>query len=122
MGLKMTLSKENNSLYCDFVDAYWAIDSVMHGIETVSFRLVAYPSRDAKLANQFTQVNPTLGFGRATYKMVDSELYIMPFDAPAEDIFPNGIPLGKDAQYTAIYTWIKIYTQLPFEDVFELEL
>jgi len=36
------------------------------------------------------------------------------------NIFPDGsIPAGKDAQYTAIYNWIKEYTELPFEDVLE---
>lgn len=121
MGLQMTLTRDNNSLYCNFIDAYWALDGVMHDIESVSFRLVAYPSREAKFANQTLHVNPTLGFGRPYRNTVECELYIMPFSAKAVDIFPNGIPIGKDAQYTAIYNWIKNYTQLPFEDVFELE-
>lgn len=121
MGLQMTLTRDNNSLYCDFTGAYWAIDEVAHDIEKVWFRLVAYPSREAKFANRTLPVNPNLGYGRPVRGMVECELYYMPMNAPVADVFTDGvIPAGRNAQYTAIYNWIKSYTQLPFEDVFEL--
>lgn len=41
--------------------------------------------------------------------------------ARIKDIFPDGIPLDADKQKTAIYNWVKVYTGLPFEDVFEEE-
>ncbi len=123
MGLKMDLSKENNRLYYDLKDAYWAISSLEYfmvgdsfGIE---FSLCAYPSRDSKLANSSATTSSTLPFG-GNAQTYDSEVYRWNVSLDVTDIFPDGsVPAGKDAQYTAIYNWIKAYTGLPFEDVLE---
>ena len=123
MGLKMTLSKEKNRLYTDFIDAYWAISNVFFTYDTVDFSLFAYPSREAKLMNGSELEDPSIGWGGPTVaNTVFSPLYQWHAVYPLTDIFPSGsIPSGRDAQYTAIYNWIKAYTQLPFEDVIETE-
>lgn len=129
MGLSLTLPKEKNQLYYDFVDAYWALDQVIYTTDLIDFRLVAYPSREAKLKNYTTLENPSLGnnpgegFGSANGAgTVSCDLYTWHVTLPLSAIFTNGtIPTGKDAQYTAIYNWVKAYTKLPFTDVFETE-
>ena len=37
----------------------------------------------------------------------------------AEIVFPNGIPLKESDQKDVLYKFVKEYTGLPFEDVFE---
>ena len=122
MGLQMMLQKEKNPLFFDFVDAYWALDNVSYSTDSITFSLMAYPTRDAKLAIHTALVNPSIGgFGSAEKAYIAPVLYIWTHSTDIADVFPNGIiPAGRDAQYTAIYNWIKEYTQLPFEDVFEL--
>ena len=117
----MALPKEHNRLYSDFNNAYWAIDKVSYTVESVSFKLLAYPSRDAKLANRTTLAHPSIGYGEPYGGgTVDCVLYKWSVVADVTEIFPSGvIPAGRDAQYTAIYLWVKRYTSLPFEDVFE---
>ena len=121
MGLKMTLTKEHNQLYNDFIDAYWAIDNVGYTPEQVIFTLYAYPSREAKLLNHNSLENPSIGYGSPVGAgTINCALYLWNVEMAITNIFPSGsIPAGRDAQYTAIYNWIKEYTQLPFEDVIE---
>lgn len=121
MGLKLTLLKEHNQLYHDFIDAYWAIEDVMYTTDQVHFKLYAYPSREAKLRNYSTLENPSIGYGGPIGGgEVYSFLYLWNVSMALTNIFPSGsIPAGRDAQYTAIYNWIKEYTGLPFEDVLE---
>lgn len=119
MGLKMTLSKEKNCLYHDFVDAYWAISEVGYSTNACEFLLQAYPSRDAKLMHNVPLEDPSIGYGAPVKEVVDSVLYIWNGIFPIVDIFPQGIPLDENAQKTAIYNFIKAYTKLPFEDVIE---
>ena len=119
MGLQLTLDKTKNSMYTTFVDAYWAIHDVYYTTDMVTFTLEAYPSREAKLMEGQALEDPSIGFG-AGDSPVYCRLYTWHVLEPISEIFPNGvIPVGKDAQYTAIYNWIKAYTQLPFVDVLE---
>ena len=119
MGLRMDLPKDKNHMYTDFNGAYWAIDNVIYSLGMIDFSLHAYPSREAKLMNNEILDNPSIGYGSGR-DTVDSILYEWHVMMDLTNIFPDGsIPAGKDAQYTAIYNWIKAYTGLPFEDVIE---
>ena len=120
MGLQMTLTKENNKLYHDFQNAYWAITDLVYGVDQMSFLLRAFPTRDAKLKDRSPMDPPTLPIGSGE-TVVDSHIYEWRAQFAIADIFPNGIPIGRDAQYTAVYNFIKQYTGLPFTDVLELE-
>lgn len=118
MGLQMTLPKEKNGLYHDFTDAYWAIIDLVYSPADVSFHLNAFPSREAKLKDRSIQSNPSVGFGTGP-GVVESTLYSWHAQLPVDMVFPNGIPQGRDAQYTVVYNFIKQYTGLPFTDVLE---
>ncbi len=121
MGLSMTLAKDKNRMYHEFEDAYWAIDNVIYSFDQIDFQLMAFPSREAKLMNYSMLENPSIGYGSAYGAgTVDSPLYLWHVRMELTNIFPDGsIPAGRDAQYTAIYNWIKAYTGLPFTDVLE---
>lgn len=121
MALSMRLPKDKNQLYFDFEDAYWAIDNVFFTTDTVDFSLFAYPNREAKLMNYSILPEPSIGYGSPIGAgSVNSALYQWHVTNDIHLIFPDGsIPAGRDAQYTAIYNWIKEYTELPFEDVLE---
>lgn len=119
MGLQLTLDKTKNKMFYTFTDAYWAINDVVYTPELVRFILNAYPNRESKLMDGHDLENPSIGYGSGI-SPVNSRLYTWSVIQPIENIFPNGeIPVGKDAQYTVIYNWIKGYTELPFIDVFE---
>lgn len=108
-------------MYFDFIDAYWAINDVVYTVDAIDFRLKAYPNREAKLMDKHILENPSIGYGSGS-SVVSCSLYEWHVTMSITVIFPDGsIPAGRDAQYTAIYNWIKEYTQLPFEDVFEDE-
>ena len=121
MGLQLTLSKEHNQMYSDFIDAYWAIDNLLYTTDQIDFSLFAYPSRDAKLKNHSQLEDPSIGIGGPIGGgMVNCALYQWHVTMAITNIFPDGvIPAGRDAQYTAIYNWIKESTGLPFVDVLE---
>lgn len=119
MGLKMTLSLDKNHLYNEFVDAYWAITELVYDFDTLHFKLACFPSREARLLDGTKIEEPSIdgyGFCQPVYR---PELYSWSPYFGIEEVFPEGIPLGRDAQLTQIYTFIKEYTGLPFEDVFE---
>lgn len=119
MGLQLTLAKDKNKMYYDFINAYWAIDNVYYTTDNVAFALKAYPNRESKQMDLHTLDNPSIGYGSGA-DTVDSSIYLWSVVANLDDVFSNGvIPQGRDAQYTAIYNWIKAYTRLPFTDVFE---
>lgn len=119
MGLRFALDKTKNSMYTTFKDAYWAIDEVAYTTDIIKFSLKAYPSREAKLMNGQVLENPTIGIGSGD-NIVNCCLYQWSVVTNITDIFPDGsIPAGKDAQYTAIYNWIKDYTKIPFDDILE---
>lgn len=119
MGLKMTLPKECNHMNYTFENAYWSILDLSYDTKTCFFRLKAYPSREAKLSD-LAPLNPTiLPIGSSSYPLVNSSLYLWEGIFSINDIFPTGIPLDENQQKTAIYKFIKEYTELPFEDVFE---
>ena len=121
MGLQLTLDKTKNLMYYTFIDAYWAISEPTYTTELIDFSLRAYPNREAKLMNNQRLDNPSIGYGSGA-SAVSCILYEWHVVMDLRVIFPDGvIPAGRDAQYTAIYNWIKEYTQLPFTDVFELE-
>jgi len=115
----MTLPSDKNHMATTFTDAYWAIVQLSYDFNTLTFRLGCYPSRDAKQLNSKKVENPSIenyGSCEPTYK---PELYSWTQILFIADVFPEGIPLGRDAQLSQIYSFIKEYTGLPFEDVFE---
>lgn len=121
MGLKLTLDKTKNLMYYTFKDAYWAITEPHYTSELIDFSLIAYPNRESKLMNGHMQENPSINFGSGS-NSVQSELYQWHITMDVKEIFPNGwIPIGREAQYTSIYNWIKVYTKLPWKDVIEKE-
>ena len=119
MGLKMTLVKEMNHMYTEFVDAYWCIEDVGYDTQSVVFTLYCYPSREVKLNHLHILENPSLGYGSAISNVINGRLYLWEGQFSIEDIFPQGIPLGKDEQLKVLYKFVKDYTQLPFKDVLE---
>lgn len=118
MGFILNLSKENNSLYNDFDNAYWHIENITYTTSQVGGTLKCYPSRSASQKNG-EQVTPKLSIGNSVYPNVNACIYRWDFIFPLSSVFENSIPLDKNEQFTAIYKAIKNYTQLPFEDVFE---
>jgi len=119
MGLKMTLHKEKNGLYTDFIDAYWRLESITYSTEEIGGELLCFPSRETAQMQGLHLADPYLAVGGPANDHVYAILYSWQFMARIRDVFPQGIPLDPDAQKTAIYNWIKAYTQMPFEDVFE---
>lgn len=117
MGLQLTLPKTTNRMYYDFVDAYWRIDEIQYGTSEFMFILCCYPTREAS-QHKGQEVPSNLGFGGAD-GTIQPELYRWEGIFTISTVFPNGIPLSPYDQKTAIYNWIKEYTQLPFEDVLE---
>ena len=121
MGLQLTLDKTKNLMYTTFEDAYWAIEDVSYTTDSIDFLLRAFPSREAKLMNLHILENPSIGYGSGD-SSVCAYLYCWHVHMNLTEIFPDGsIPAGRDAQYTAIYNWIKEYTELPWTDVLEDE-
>lgn len=121
MGLQMTLPKDKNHINAVFVDAYWSISALSYDIEAVNFTLTCYPSREAKLLAGTPVLKPSIGgFGKCQ-TIYRPELYSWAPFFSISQVFKEGIPLGRDAQLKQIYTFIKEYTGLPFEDVFEEE-
>lgn len=119
MGLQLTLSKDDNCLKYEFIDAYWAVMDLSYDTNYCYFRLKAYPSREAKLQELTPLPHPSLPMGTQSQPLVKSELYVWEGIFLISDIFPNGIPLDSDQQKTAVYNFIKNYTELPWADVFE---
>lgn len=119
MGLQATLTKENNTLYADFTDAYWKVTEIRYTTNMVGFDFSCYASREASKHELEIMSTPSLSFGGANRPAYEPVLYRWLGEFPIVDIFPTGIPLDENAQKTAIYNFIKRYTGLPFTDVFE---
>ncbi|MFA7126356.1 MAG: hypothetical protein WC182_02175 [Bacilli bacterium] len=119
MGLLMNLPKENNSMYLDFLEAYWAIGKISFGSNggdgsvMCSFNFSAYPNRDSKKATE-ALVEPSImgGFGGPLHSVVDSCLYRWTGLFRASDIFPTGIPTTSDEQLALLYPFVKQYLNL----------
>ena len=118
MGLKLTLEKEKNHLYHTFEDAYWAIKEIGYTTSELYGKLICYPSREAS-HKQGQRAEGQLNVGGSYFPIIEANLYHWEFLAPISTVFPNGIPLSEDEQKTAIYKWVKSYTELPFTDVLE---
>lgn len=119
MGLMMTLPKEKNGLYTGFPDAYWCVRNITYSTDEVGGELLCYPSREASQMQGQRLETPYMQVGGPYNDYVNAVLYNWQFMARIRDIFPDGIPLDADQQKTAIYNWVKAYTGLPFQDVFE---
>lgn len=122
MGLELTIPKEKNYMYADFLDAYWCIEEMFIDIENqeVKFTLNAYPSRWAKYkAKEGLKPEDFIPFGSA---VCDRPPYVWQANGyfPLTDVFPLGVPLEKNKQMAAIYNTIKAYcSEVPFRDVLE---
>lgn len=118
MALQMTLEAKYNHMAIDFKDAYWQLQGLQYDTEFVYLRLQAYPNREAchKGGEFITEHLPVGGPEHSTF---EPQLYCWEGLGTIIDIFPDGIPLDVNAQKAAVYNWIKEYTGLPFEDVFE---
>lgn len=119
MGLQMTLPKDKNHMATEFVDAYWAVTELGYDFVALHFKLVCFPSREAKLLDGNKVEEPSLGGYGLCEPTYHPKLYSWEPFFTIETVFPEGIPLGRDAQLKVIYSFIKDYTGLPFEDVFE---
>ena len=123
MGLKLTLEKTDNYVGCDFIDAYWSVDNIEYGnyggVAYVSFALNTYASRDAKYLDGTKVPNSGIQFGGSTKEYYDTKLHTWLVQITAASVFPDGIPLSEDEQKQVLYTYVKNYTKLPFEDVLE---
>lgn len=116
MGLRYTLTKEQNRMCMD-IAAYWHITNLSYTTDLVNFCLVAYPTRDCA-ERESLPVESRLSFG-SPYSPIECELYRWQTSVNIREIFPSGIPLDANEQKTAIYNWVKAYTGLPWEDVYE---
>lgn len=130
MGLKLTIQKEDNYLYQDFIDAYWKIDEIIFsnadGESYVSFTLNAYPSRDAskKMLNsiEYSNVIPIGGTPRIAY---EPRLWHWEACFKTLDVFEDGIPTTEAEQKDVLYLFVKEYVYtlsnktVVFEDVLE---
>ena len=121
MGLRLTLSKENNSLFTEFKDAYWVVTNVSYSLTSVSFNLICYPSREARKCDNTPLATPDLPIGGATLSVFKPELYRWRGQFAISQLFPQGIPASPDDQMRTIYSFVKSYTGLPFDDVLEKE-
>ena len=119
MGLCLTLSKDNNCLFTDFPDAYWVVRDVMYSTAHVSFNLICYPSREARYQDNHDMAVPSLPVGGPSLDVYRSELYRWRGQFAIVDIFPKGIPINPDEQMRTLYSFVKFYTGLAFNDVLE---
>ena len=62
---------------------------------------------------------PNLPVGAQMMPVANTRIYIWATEVPISVIFPDGIPIDRDAQLCGIYNWVKSYTGMPFEDVLE---
>ena len=126
MGLSFKLAKENNSLYTDFDNAYWAIDNICIYPEAdstfVHFEVWAYPSREARKHNNEAMEGSTLSFGGASHTIVDSRLYRFFCECPANTVFTAGVPTERSKQKDICYSYFKknyLNGEIAYTDVYE---
>lgn len=124
MGLQLSVSKQDNAVYADFVDAYWKIEGIAffnsNGDGFVSFELNTYPSREAskKVLDSLVQTGniPVGGAETIVYK---PRIRQWQASFKTSEVFPNGIPITESAQKDVLYQLVKSYTGLQFSDVLE---
>lgn len=125
MGLKLTLPKTDNAVGVDFVDAYWSIEDIafehnpIEKVMYVRFRLTTYPNRECKYINGQEVPNSAILYGTSEEALYGTLLHVWTELMPASEVFPEGVPLSEDEQKQVLYEFVKTYTGLPFEDVFE---
>lgn len=123
MGLQLTVYKEDNALYADFVNAYWRIDNIVfsnaNGVGYVSFELNTYPSRESANMNLHSITSNTFPVGGATAIAYSTKIRTWLATFKSADVFTEGIPLTETAQKDVLYALVKSYTGLPFTDVLE---
>ena len=124
MGLKLTLKKQDNKMYYDFIDAYWKVENVLFsnsgGISYLGFTLNAYPSRDAsKMYLKPINYSGEIPVGGAESLAYEPRIWYWEATFKTADVFPSGIPITETEQKDEIYKLVKKYTGLPFEDVLE---
>ena len=120
MALSMTLTKNQNHMYEDYPDAYWVIENIRYSTDMVAAYLCCYASRECSKKNGLDIPDwRQIPIGGPEFNACKNRLWQWEFSASMAEVFPDGIPLSVNEQKTAIYNWIKAYTQLPFEDVFE---
>ena len=119
MGLSLTLAKQNNCLFTDFPDAYWVVRDVIYSTTYVSFNLICYPSREARYKDNQDMAIPELPIGSPAIRIFHPELYRWRGQFAIADIFPKGIPISPDEQMRTLYSFVKSYTGLAFNDVLE---
>ena len=122
MGLKYSLKSDQNHICLDFIDAYWVIEEIKYINNNAIGILRCFPSREIskKEGCRYTGWE-TIKIGGPAFQYVKACLWEWEFMFPVEEVFPYGIPISEDEQKTAIYNWIKDYTGIPFEDVYEEE-
>lgn len=123
MGLQLTVYKEDNALYADFVNAYWRIENIVfsnaNGVGYVSFELNTYPSRESANMNLHSITSNTFPIGGATAIAYSTKIRTWLATFKSADVFTDGIPLTETAQKDVLYALVKSYTGLPFTDVLE---
>ena len=119
MGLKLTLSKENNCLFTEFKDAYWVVANISYSLTTVSFNLICYPSRESRYMDNTPIAVSSLPIGGPSLSVIKTELYRWRGQFAISSIFPCGIPINPDDQMRTLYSFVKTYTGLAFDDVLE---
>ncbi len=106
MAFKKQLSKENNTLYFDFPDAYWRIENIHFTTEGgefyVQFELKSYPSQDTAWNTQDPQ---KLAFG--DYRHIYNDLYVWRAVIKWSDITTDSVPNNETEQKDILYTHIK---------------
>ncbi len=122
MGLKLTVPKADNALYTDFVDAYWRIENIVfsnaNSVGYVSFELNTYPSRESANMNLHSISSNSFPVGGATAIAYSTKIRTWLATFKTADVFTS-IPLTEAEQKDVLYAFVKNYTGLNFEDVFE---
>lgn len=126
MGLKLTVNKEDNSLYADFIDAYWRVDNIVfsnaNGESYVSFELNTYPSRESASMNLQPITTNTFPVGGATAIAYNTKIRTWLATFKTNEVFTGSIPLSEAEQKDIIYPFIKAYTGITdWVDVLEEE-
>lgn len=121
MGLKLTVPKECNYMHYDFENAYWNVTHIMINTEAeeVGFILNAYPSRESAKNEGKVENKEYFSIGTSGNEWLTPVLYTWSGIGKIRDVFPNGIPSDRNGQMTCVYNFVKEYTALPFQDVFE---
>lgn len=124
MGLKMTISAQDNHMSYAFEDAYWKIEDIVFsnrdGVSFVAFSLKAYPSRKAsKNILKPIQRTEAMQYGGPYIGAYSPCLWTWQALFKAEEVFPSGVPITESAQKDVLYQLVKTYTGLPFVDVLE---